>query len=71
MTQTAIPSPRRSMSLRRDALAHGWILGIIQAETTADSPPPTRHPAPARWRRPRFTAACSCPDFCERDHVNE
>jgi hypothetical protein len=70
MSPTAVPT-RITIDFR-DAIhpSRTWILGIGDDGGRADlltfDQPLTPLPRPIA-----LTTACTCPDFCERDHANE
>lgn len=82
MSPTAVPS-RITIDFR-DAVhpSRTWILGfgadaterveLLAFETPRPVSPATAAPTPLPRVRPTaWSADCSCPDYCERDHANE
>jgi hypothetical protein len=81
MSPTAVPS-RITIDFR-DAVhpSRMWILGLGDTDERVDlltfelPPAPsldsTAWPVSGRGVPSALSAPCACPDFCERDHVNE
>lgn len=64
------PVPTRITIDFRDALhpSRTWILGIGDGSDRAEL---IAFEAPAEDEITALRAACTCPDYCERDHANE
>ncbi len=70
MSPTAVPT-RITIDFR-DAIhpTRTWILGLDDDRGRADLLA-FEHPRPVHPYPSVLATACTCPDYCERDHANE